>query len=379
MKVRVDLDTRTFVRFWLVVIGFGLAGLLIYTARHALFIICTAAFLALVLHRPVKRLAGLLPGKSRLGGTALAFASLVIFLVLVVWFVAPPIIHQTAKFAESVPDLIDTASEQWKGIDDFIEANNLREQVDSSLESIKNQASDAARAVGDNILSGVTSLASAVASFFMIVVLAFLMLLEGPLWINRLWGLYSDHDKMVHHKELAGKAYNVVTGYVNGQLTISGIGSLFAGGFVFGLSFFFAEIDASLAMPTILITFVLTLVPMFGATIAGALMTLLLGLNSVTAAIIYLVFFIIYQQVENNFISPVIQSKKVELSALTVLVSVTIGLYISGIVGGVIAIPIAGTIKVLLEDYLDQSKKKREESQKMSAKLVNKIKKTSKK
>ena len=118
---------------------------------------------------------------------------------------------------------------------------------------------------------------------------------------------------------------------------------------------------------------------MFGATIAGALMTLLLGLNSVTAAIIYLVFFIIYQQVENNFISPVIQSKKVELSALTVLVSVTIGLYISGIVGGVIAIPIAGTIKVLLEDYLDQSKKKREESQKMSAKLVNKIKKTSKK
>ena len=72
-------------------------------------------------------------------------------------------------------------------------------------------------------------------------------------------------------------------------------------------------------MPTILIVFVLSLIPMFGATIAGVLVTLLLAFNNVPAGIAYAVFFVVYQQIENNFISPAIQSKKVELSALMVL------------------------------------------------------------
>ena len=113
---------------------------------------------------------------------------------------------------------------------------------------------------------------------------------------------------------------------------------------------------------------------MFGATLAGGLVALLLAINSITAAIVYLIFFIIYQQIENNFISPVIQSKKVELSALAVLVAVTVGLYVSGLVGAVIAIPIAGTIKVFLEDYLERAKDQRIENDKPLRKLARKIK-----
>ena len=199
------------------------------------------------------------------------------------------------------------------------------------------------------------------------------MLLEGPEWMRRIWGLYNDQEKKIHHRRLADKVYNVVTGYINGQLTVSGIGSLVAGLFVFGMSFFVAEIDANLAMPTILLTFVLSLIPMFGATLAGGLVTLLLALNSITAAIVYLVFFIIYQQIENNFISPAIQAKKVELSALAVLVAVTVGLYVSGLVGVVVAIPVAGTIKVFLEDYLERAKQERVEQEKPLKKLVKKL------
>ena len=199
------------------------------------------------------------------------------------------------------------------------------------------------------------------------------MLLEGPEWMRRIWGLYNDQAKMKHHRRLADKVYNVVTGYINGQLTVSCIGSLVAGLFVFGMSFFVTEIDANLAMPTILLTFVLSLIPMFGATLAGGLVTLLLALNSITAAIVYLVFFIIYQQIENNFISPAIQAKKVELSALAVLVAVTVGLYVSGLVGVVVAIPVAGTIKVFLEDYLERAKHERVEQEKPLKKLAKKL------
>ena len=373
MKVRIEIDTKTFVRFWLVVIGFGLAGLMIYVSREALMIIGTALFLALALNYPVKKLAGWLPGESRLGGTALAFTSLIVFLIAMVWFVVPPIVQQSAKFAATMPALVDQANEQWHGVGRFIDENGLREQVDTAAENVKQQAAGIATKVGTNILSSVGSLASFIASLFLVIVLAFLMLLEGPEWMRRIWGLYNDQEKMIHHRRLADKVYNVVTGYINGQLTVSGIGSLVAGLFVFGMSFFVAEIDANLAMPTILLTFVLSLIPMFGATLAGGLVTLLLALNSITAAIVYLVFFIIYQQIENNFISPAIQAKKVELSALAVLVAVTVGLYVSGLVGVVVAIPVAGTIKVFLEDYLERAKHERVEQEKPLKKLVKKL------
>jgi predicted PurR-regulated permease PerM len=135
----------------------------------------------------------------------------------------------------------------------------------------------------------------------------------------------------------------------------------------------FTNVPANLALPTIAIAFILSLIPMFGATIAGILVSLLLLFNDVTGGIAFAIYFVIYQQIENNFISPTIQSKKVELSALVVLASVTIGLYVFGLAGGIISIPIAGCIKVLIDEYLEHAKKKRVQSEKPLAKLVKKL------
>lgn len=352
MKVRIEIDTKTFVRFWLVVIGFGLAGLMIYSARDALMVLGTALFLALALNAPVRKLASWLPGKSRLGGTALAFMLLIIILTSVIWFVVPPLVQQSAKFAETLPGLVNGVNEQWHGLKGFVEQNGLQPQIDSLMNNIREQASSWAASFGANILGSIGSLASFLASAFLVLVLTFLMLLEGQEWMERLWRLYRDEQRRDHHKMLVGKIYNVVTGYIVGQLTVSGIGSLCAGAFVFGMSWFIPEIAANLAMPTILLVFLLSLIPMFGATIAGVVVGLMLMLNSVSAGVIYLIYFVIYQQIENNFIAPVIQGKKVELSALAILVAITVGLYVGGLVGGVVAIPIAGSLKVLMDDYL---------------------------
>ena len=374
MKVRIEIDTKTFVRFWLVVMGFGLAGLAIYSAKDALVLLGISLFLALALNRPVAAIAKKLPGKSRLGGTALAYTTLVLLLGCVIWFVIPSIVQQSAKFVESIPSIIDQASSQWRGVNDFIDKNNLRPQVDSMMENIKQQSSSWATSVGTNLLSSVGSLASFLGSLFLVLVLSFLMLLEGPTWVKRLWGLYNDEEKMERHKKLVGRMYNVVTGYVSGQLTVSGIDAILSGFVVFVLSLTFPVINSNLAMLTVMATFVLTLIPMFGATIAGALISLLLFFNNMTAGVIYAIYFVIYQQIENNFVSPSIQSKKVELSALTVLVAVTIGLYVGGLLGGLVAIPVAGVVKVLLDNYLEQVKSKRVENEKPLNKLVKKLK-----
>ena len=376
MKVRIEIETKTFVRFWLVVVGFVLALMLVYAAQQALIIIGTAFFLAMALNRPVNALANILPGKSRIGGTAIAFFAVVAVLAAFVAFVVPPVIEQTAKVAESVPGLIDQAQVQWKGLSEVVDHYGLQSRVDQAVESVKDNAAQWAANIGVNVVSSVGALFSFIAAAFLVLVLSFLMLIEAPRWLQALWGVYNDKKRMSHHQAVASRMYGVVTGYVTGQLAVSGIGASFTGAVVFVLSFIF-NVPHNLALPAAAIAFVLSLIPMFGATIAGILISVLLAFNDVTAAIIFAVYFIVYQQVENNFISPTIQSKTVELSALAVLGSVTIGLYLFGIAGGIISIPIAGCIKVLLEDYLERAKQERKHSEKPLHKLVKAIKEES--
>jgi predicted PurR-regulated permease PerM len=353
MRTKIEIDTRTFVRFWLVVIGMGLAILLIYNARMALLILGVALFLALALNGPVSKISRRLPGRSRVGATAIAYVLVVAFLGAFIVLLIPPVVQQTASFIQTAPTLVDSASAPLKGVNDLVDQYNLRPQVDEAINSAKDNAASWASNLGKGLITGIGSFFAFLTATILVLVLTFLMLIEGPAWMTRIWGLYRNKKRMEKHKRVAGKMYDVVTGYITGQLTVSTIGAVIAGLAVFTLSLIFPQVEASLAMPTAAITFLLSLIPMFGATIGGVIITLLLLLNSVPAAIIYVVFFVIYQQIENNFISPHIQSKRINLSALMILSAVTIGLYMFGIVGGIIAIPIAGSIRILVEEFLE--------------------------
>lgn len=365
MSTKIDIDTRTFVRFWLVIFGIVLVAFLLYNARVALIILGVSVFLALALNGPVSRISRRLPGRSRVGATAIAYVMVVALLGAIILLLIPPVVQQTAGFIQSAPTLVDSATSQWKGLNDLVDQYHLQPQVDGALESIKNSAAGWASNVGQGVIAGIGSIFSFIAALILVLVLTFLMLIEGPEWMNRIWKLYRDKEKMENHKRVTGKMYTVVTGYVVGQLTVSTIGATIAGLAVFLLSFIFPSVEAGLAIPTATITFLLSLIPMFGATIGGAIITLLLALNSVPAAIAYVIFFIVYQQIENNFISPHIQSKKINLSALMVLGAVTIGLYMFGIVGGIIAIPIAGIVRILIDEYLARRRGSSEEKPKV--------------
>lgn len=373
MKVRIEIDTRTFVRFWLVVIGFVFAIFAIFKAREALLIIGIAFFLALALNGPVSWIARHLPGRSRAGGTTIAYVLVIAVLGAFLFLVVPPIVQQTVHFAKTVPGLVDNATTQWHGINHLIDKYNLQPQVNDAIISIKQSTAHMTANIGSKVVGGVGSVLGVLTSTIIVLVLTFLMLVEGPEWAERLWGVYDDERRMKHHRTLAERMYQVVSGYVTGQLAVSAIGGLLAGLAVFVLSMVFHQIPTNLTLPTMAITFTLSLIPMFGATIAGLLIMLLLMFNDVTAGLIYIVYFFVYQQVENNFVAPSIQSRKLELSPLAVLVAVTVGLYVFGILGGIISIPIAGCIKVLIEDHLKHAKKERHKSERPLTKLIKKL------
>lgn len=377
MKTKIDIDTRTFVRFWLVVFGIGLAALLLYKAQSALIILGVSAFLALALNSPVSFISKRLPGKSRVGATAIAYLAVIIIIGAIMTLVVPAVIQQTAKVAQTIPTVVDSATHQWEGFRGFVEQYNLQSQLDTALKSIQESASSWAGNVGRNIVTGIGSVFAGVAALILVLVLTFLMLIEGPEWLKRFWRLYSDTDKMKKHRRVAGRIYGVVSGYVMGQLTVSTIGATAAGLFVFILSFIFPTVDPNLAMPTAAITFVLSLIPMFGATIGGVIIAVLLALNSIPAAVVYAVYFVVYQQIENNFIAPHIQAKRIDLTALMVLGSVTIGLYMFGVIGGIIAIPIAGTVRILIEEFLESHRKPLAQPVKPAALTVTTVKEKS--
>ena len=374
MRTRIEIDTQTFVRFWLVLIGFALFALMIYSAMSGLVIVGAALFLALALNGPVTRLAKILPGKSRVGSTTVAYLLVVAFIGTFVFLAVPPVVQQTAKFAATVPDLVDNATNSWHTLDEGIDQYGLRPQVDQALDSLKKNATGWASNVGSNALSAAGSFFGLMTSLILMLVLSFLMLVEGPTWMNRIWGLYRDKSRMEHHRKTVLRMGNVVSGFVTGQLTVSAIGATLAGLAVFIITLFIPEVPSNLAVPTAAIVFILSLIPMFGAIISAVLICLLVGFNSLAAAIAYGIYFLVYQQIENNFVSPTIQSRKLELTPLLILTAVTIGIYVFGIVGAIVSIPIAGCLKVLLEEYLDHAREVREKEDKPLAKLAKKIK-----
>ena len=96
----------------------------------------------------------------------------------------------------------------------------------------------------------------------------------------------------------------------------------------------------------------LDLIPLAGATIAAIIIGTVAFLHSIVAGIVVIAFFVIYQQVENHILQPVIYHRTVALSPLAILIAVLIGEEVAGVLGALAAIPVAGAIQVLLEDFL---------------------------
>jgi predicted PurR-regulated permease PerM len=94
------------------------------------------------------------------------------------------------------------------------------------------------------------------------------------------------------------------------------------------------------------------LIPLVGATLGGIAAVGAALLHSLTAGIVVLVFYVVYQQVENHLLQPVIMRRTVRLNALTVLVSVLLAGDLGGIVGALLAIPAAGIVQVLLREFV---------------------------
>jgi predicted PurR-regulated permease PerM len=189
------------------------------------------------------------------------------------------------------------------------------------------------------------TLATGVAGVITIIFMTFFMLLEGPTWIDRFYALVPRGDEP-RWREVGHRIYRTIGGYITGNLLISLIAAIAS-------TFVLLIMSVPFPLALGLLVFVLDLIPLAGATIAAVILTLVALTQSTTAAIVVLVFFVVYQQLENHLLQPLVYGRTVQLSPLAVLVAVLIGAEVAGVLGALGAIPIAGAFQVILQDWLE--------------------------
>jgi predicted PurR-regulated permease PerM len=171
-----------------------------------------------------------------------------------------------------------------------------------------------------------------------------MMLVEGPRWVAYIREIVPDrHHKMADR--MSEEMYRVVKGYVNGQVILAALASVLIIPAVLLL-------HISYPAALLVVIFVCGLIPMVGHTIGAVIVTIVALFHSTSSAVIILIYYILYQQIENYLIQPRIQANATNMSPLLVFMSVVIGLSFGGIVGGLVAIPIAGCLRIAVLEYL---------------------------
>jgi predicted PurR-regulated permease PerM len=190
---------------------------------------------------------------------------------------------------------------------------------------------------------------TAVVATVTIIFMTFFMLLEGPAWMDRFFNLLPA-GKQERWRGIGNQIYLTVGGYVSGNLFISVIAGVSSAVVMLALG-------VPYAVALALLVGILDLIPLAGATIAAIIVATVGFLHTIVAGIVLIVFFLVYQQLENHIIQPFVYSRTVQMSPLAVLISVLIGAQLAGVLGALAAIPVAGAIQVLLRSWLEERRK----------------------
>ena len=336
---RIELSARNVAKIILTTVGV-LSGLyLLWVIRGVIGIVFMSVFLAVALGPAVDFFQRKLR-LPRAPAIVATYISLGVVVTIIGFLVVPPIVEQTAKFIENVPEYVADLRDS-EAIRDFDERYDVTPTLQREAAELPERFGDAA----STLQSIVLGLFNAVITIVVVLVLTFFLLLDGRRivdWIIRELG----PTRGPRARAIADEVYRSVAGYVTGNLVIS----LIAGATTY---LALTVLGVPFAMPLAVLMAFLDLIPLVGATIAGVVIGLVAALGGDVPAdmIIWGVFLVVYQQIENNVLQPLIYRRTVALHPLLVIVAILIGASLLGVVGALLAIPIAGALQIIVKDW----------------------------
>jgi predicted PurR-regulated permease PerM len=339
--IRRPVPVRTILATIGLVLATIVAIVIVQKLAQVIGLLIVALFFAIVLTPPVDFLVrrGI---RRSLAAIVVFLAGIAAFTLMIAAFVQP-IAREVDDFIDNFPEFVEDAKEGRGPIGRLVQRFN----IDTYIEENQDELSQQLRGASAPALDVARTIANGVFAFVTILVLTFLMILQGPSITRGILNLIDDETRRERVRKVSADCSKAVTGYMAGNLVISVVAGLstfvvltildvpFAG--VLGLWVAFAD-----------------LIPLVGATL-GAIPTVAVSfLNSPGDGIAALIFYAVYQQFENHLLQPTVMSRTVDMNPLFVLVSVLIGVELFGILGALLAIPVAGVLQVIVRNVYDE-------------------------
>jgi predicted PurR-regulated permease PerM len=332
-------SVRAVVRITITVICVILSLYVLYLLRRPIGWIIVAGFLAIALSGPVS----LLSRRMRRGlAIAVVYVLLILIPIAVVGILVPPIVTQGNTLVRNLPAYATDAQ-------NFVEQNSTLRRLQQDYDiagQLRQQAEQLPARFGDaaGVLSGIgLGLVNSVFQAVTILILSVFMLGGGPRF-RRFVLRHQPPDRAEWMEGLTDRIRSAVGSYVAAALAQALIAAVLAW-------LVLTILGVPFALPLSVIIFLLDLVPLVGATIGAVLVGLVTLFSDFPIdTIIWTIWAIAYQQLENNVIQPRLQSRAVSLEPFLVLVSVLFGSTLFGIPGALLAIPIAAAIQITVRE-----------------------------
>ena len=332
---------RGILRVVVTVVASAFALYLIYKLRTPISWLLFATFVAVAVSAPVNLLSRRMP---RGAAIAVVYFGLILIPIVIGAILVPPAVQATSDLVSNFPSYVDDLNNT---VQNSATLKNLNENFDlvGKLRDLANNAAGSLNDVATTLANLGAGLLGSLFALFTILVMSMFIVGRGHVWTQAVL-----RTRRPEEAEAIGRALDrmavAVSGYVGGalaQATIAGVAS-FTVLTILGL-------PSPLALAVLIA--MLDLIPLVGATVGAflvAIVTLFTGFPTVT--IIWVIFAIVYQQFENYVVQPRIQGRAVELDPFVIVVAALFGGTLLGIVGALLAIPVAAALQIGVREFL---------------------------
>ena len=318
-----------------VVLGTYLTIVVVLATARVLAWVAIAGFIALVLGPPVRVLERHVGDRRGLAAGIVVFSTLAIVVGMALLFVLP-VRTQLISIISDLPGTVTRAAQGKGPVGDIVKKLHLEKYVKDNQVELSRAADRLSRSSFEIAKTGF----AVAAAFITTTLLTFLFLAQSTAMATTAKGLLPNRRR-AQAVQIANDAAAAVSAYMIANLLIS---------LIAGAAAFVCLLALGVPAPVVLalLIAVTDLIPLVGATIGAAVCVLAAYLHSPTAGLIALIFFVVYQQVENGVIYPWLMARKVKVNPLLVLLSVLLAVEVFGILGALLAVPVSGALQVIV-------------------------------
>jgi predicted PurR-regulated permease PerM len=307
-----------------------------WAVRNIIVLIVVALVLAVGLDPAVRRLER---WRIKRGwAVAIIFAAAIGFLVLFALLVIPPLVREVRELAAKIPEYVNRLKEDSGFFGDL----ERKYQISKRLRELTANLPSLASSSLGTVLGITKSIGTLIFNTLTIGILTIYFLSSLPRGHRAVVQLFSRERRELDRRVLE-EALERVGGYVSGNILISIIAGVAA---FIALAIIGVPFAAALAMWVA----IADLIPSVGATLGALVAVIVAGFSGLGDLVATIIYFVVYQQVENYVIAPRVMKKSVDLSPAAVIISVLIGGSLAGFAGALLALPIAAAGKVVVKD-----------------------------